>query len=217
MTREIQGTRENYETLLCAVCGHTMGDHELVGLDNTVGKCKFSSTCYGYICRCPFFRPGEKRTAPPAQEAAKGEEVDKSATCRCGHKMLQHRFENPEASRYCQLGCGCVRFRPAEADTDGMAAGPKPESKTVCQEADELTRDGGERRKDYGGVVDFGRRAAMAWSAILNSEVTPEQVYLCMIAYKAVREANAPKRDNLVDVCGYARVIEIYRDEVKDE
>lgn len=62
----------------------------------------------------------------------------------------------------------------------------------------------GDRGADYGHPLDDYRRTAAMWSAILDTEVTPEQAILCMIAVKISRECNAPKRDNLVDIAGYA-------------
>jgi hypothetical protein len=55
-------------------------------------------------------------------------------------------------------------------------------------------------------------RTAKFWSEILGLPVTPEQVALCMIAVKMSREVNAHKRDNLVDIAGYARTLETVKD-----
>ena len=50
------------------------------------------------------------------------------------------------------------------------------------------------------------------WSAILGQEVTPAQVGLCMIAVKVSRECHKPKRDNLVDIAGYAETVRMVRE-----
>lgn len=55
---------------------------------------------------------------------------------------------------------------------------------------------------------DFGRTAKI-WSAILEIEVTPEQVGLCLIGVKISRHCNKPKRDNLVDIAGYAETVNL--------
>ena len=69
----------------------------------------------------------------------------------------------------------------------------------------------GERQEDYGHPSgDFGRAAQM-WTAILGEKlhagekVTAEDIPLCMIAVKLARQAHRHKRDNLVDIAGYAR------------
>ena len=63
--------------------------------------------------------------------------------------------------------------------------------------------------RDYGHpFVNFSRQAAM-WSAILGITVTPEQVGLCMIAVKISRHVHTPNQDNLVDIAGYARAVEM--------
>ncbi len=79
-------------------------------------------------------------------------------------------------------------------------------SETIFQEAERIV--GGERRQDYGDVRESFTRIAKAWSAVLPCDVTAEQVALCMIGLKLVRESNAHKRDNLVDICGYTLCIE---------
>lgn len=77
----------------------------------------------------------------------------------------------------------------------------------ILEEANEITsRD---RQDDYGHPIhDFARTGAM-WSAVLGIEVTPQQVGLCMLLVKVSREVNKHKRDNLVDLAGYARTIEM--------
>lgn len=82
---------------------------------------------------------------------------------------------------------------------------------TVTEEARGLVY--GARNDDYGHPLDdFGRTAAM-WSAILGAAVTAEQVALCMIAVKISRQCNRNKRDNLVDICGYAETLDMVIEE----
>ncbi|MFO8012526.1 MAG: DUF4406 domain-containing protein [Phycisphaerae bacterium] len=69
----------------------------------------------------------------------------------------------------------------------------------------------GARHSDYGPPSeDFARTAAL-WTAILarrlrdGEAVTAMDVPLCMIALKLARQVHRHKRDNLVDIAGYAR------------
>ena len=69
----------------------------------------------------------------------------------------------------------------------------------------------GARHSDYGPPSeDFARTAAL-WTAILSrrlrdgESVTAMDVPLCMIALKLARQVHRHKRDNLVDIAGYAR------------
>lgn len=83
-------------------------------------------------------------------------------------------------------------------------------SKDILEEALEITK--GERNKDYGDCkVEFDRVAAM-WSVIFEKEITPNQAALAMIALKITRQMNTNKRDNWVDIAGYARVGSIIND-----
>lgn len=78
--------------------------------------------------------------------------------------------------------------------------------KTIFEEAEVIV--GGDRRQDYGDVRESFERIGKAWSAVLPCDVTAEQVALCMIGLKLVRESHAHKRDNVVDIAGYARCLE---------
>ena len=64
----------------------------------------------------------------------------------------------------------------------------------------------GDRNDSYGHPADDYSRTAQIWSALLGFEVTPAQAALCMIGLKLSREVHKPKRDNLVDLHGYALV-----------
>lgn len=85
----------------------------------------------------------------------------------------------------------------------------KPEN--ILKEADKIV--GGDRNADYGGPrQDFDRTAAI-WGAILGiKNITAMQVALCMIGVKMSRQCNKIKRDNLVDIAGYARCAEMVAD-----
>ena len=82
---------------------------------------------------------------------------------------------------------------------------------TILDEATVLTS--GPRQEDYGHPIHDHTRTAKMWSAILGTEVTAEQVCLCMVALKLSRQCNKPKRDNIVDACGYLRNVEMIQEE----
>ena len=66
----------------------------------------------------------------------------------------------------------------------------------------------GDRNSAYGPAwEDYGRTAKL-WSIILNHEVTAAQSALCMVVVKLSRECFKHKRDNLVDMAGYAAVVQ---------
>jgi hypothetical protein len=65
-----------------------------------------------------------------------------------------------------------------------------------------------DRAADYGTVTDNFNSIAQLWSTVLKTHVTAEQVGLCMIQVKVAREMYKQKRDNLVDIAGYAGCLE---------
>lgn len=73
----------------------------------------------------------------------------------------------------------------------------------VLEEAIRITS--GDRQASYGPPdQDFARTAAM-WSAIKGVEFTPREVAMFMICLKLSRETHQQKRDNWVDIAGYAK------------
>ena len=80
-------------------------------------------------------------------------------------------------------------------------------SLNILEEANELVN--GDRQASYGHPIDDFTRTAKMWSAIIGHEVTAEQVGLCMCAVKLSRQCNRPKRDNLVDLAGYACTVDM--------
>jgi hypothetical protein len=77
---------------------------------------------------------------------------------------------------------------------------------TVLEEAQAAVY--GDRQADYGTVTENFGAIADLWSVILKQTVTPEQVGLCMVATKIARQMHRSKRDNLVDIAGYAATLE---------
>jgi hypothetical protein len=79
---------------------------------------------------------------------------------------------------------------------------------SVTLEAHNLAH--GPRQSVYGHPLDNFTLTSKLWSAILNTEVTAEQVGLMMIALKMARLLNTPgHRDSLVDIAGYAEALDL--------
>lgn len=71
----------------------------------------------------------------------------------------------------------------------------------VLEEANRLIH--GDRQKAYGPPeINFGR-IARGWEVILGSDVTAEQVALCMAWLKIARLCEGPHRDSYVDGAAY--------------
>lgn len=68
----------------------------------------------------------------------------------------------------------------------------------------------GDRNKDYGNPEDNFNTIAYFWSTYLTSkfnietQIIAEDVAMMMILLKVARESNSHKRDNLIDIIGYA-------------
>jgi len=71
----------------------------------------------------------------------------------------------------------------------------------------------GQRQADYGDPIDNLTDIASGWSAILGVDVSPRQVSLAMIWLKICRDKNGSAgRDNEVDICGYALLLQYERE-----
>lgn len=112
----------------------------------------------------------------------------------------------------------------AAEELTGIMAGnilfqiPPAQKETILDEAARLTS--GERQKDYGHPLDTYTCAANILRALIlhrykvDIPVTADFVLLFMAAgIKGSREAGGHKRDNLADLAGYARTIEMTLDE----
>jgi len=96
---------------------------------------------------------------------------------------------------------------------DELPTRPHESTHSVLTEALEATS--GDRRRDYDHALPNHQRIALYWNAHLraigvlgkNAEISPADVAMMMILLKVARQAKTPKRDNLVDIAGYARCV----------
>lgn len=96
--------------------------------------------------------------------------------------------------------------RQPDATADGYAWPEQPES--VALEAHGHVY--GDRQTDYGHPREDFTRTAILWTGLLQHKLA-DGAYLeaadigrCMIATKLARDVHSPKRDNRVDMAGYA-------------
>ena len=75
----------------------------------------------------------------------------------------------------------------------------------ILSEAYRLTHD--DRNKDYDEAVRNHVQIAEIASAILRKDIEARDVAIIQIATKLSRESFKHKRDNLVDLAGYAYVL----------
>lgn len=117
-----------------------------------------------------------------------------------------------------ELGCvvlDAVALRPLEnaptptVDLHRLRLVEPPQNESILDEAKRITE--GVRRTEYGAPADDFERAAYMWTGILSHKlrdgqhVTAMDIPLCMVAIKLARQSHCHKRDNLVDIAGYAR------------
>ncbi len=76
----------------------------------------------------------------------------------------------------------------------------------ILEEADQIIN--GDREQTYGRPGINLERIAKGWEVILGVPVEARKVALCMAWLKIAREVHKPKRDNLVDCCGYIALID---------
>lgn len=77
-------------------------------------------------------------------------------------------------------------------------------TKSVTEEAHDVVEM---RREAYGHPYENLGTIARLWGEVFGVAISPEDVAICMILVKVAREVNMHKRDNLVDICGYADCI----------
>ena len=76
---------------------------------------------------------------------------------------------------------------------------------SILAEAEEIVN--GSRHSDYGDARESFSRVATIASVMTGKELAPEDCCAVLMAVKLVRESFKHKRDNLVDLCGYAELM----------
>ena len=82
---------------------------------------------------------------------------------------------------------------------------------TVCEEAERIV--GGDRSPQYGHPTKNFEQTADLWMDYLGERdlaqdpIEPKDVAMMMILLKIARESNRSKRDNVVDIIGYAKTL----------
>ena len=77
--------------------------------------------------------------------------------------------------------------------------------KSILAEAEEIVN--GSRQADYGDAKESFTKVASVASVMTGKELSPDDCCAVLMAVKLVRESFAHKRDNLVDLCGYAELM----------
>ena len=72
-----------------------------------------------------------------------------------------------------------------------------------------------ERRANYGQAKYHFREVAKQWSLILNCQITPQKVVMCLIDLKLARlKENPTHLDSIIDIAGYAALmVEVFGDD----
>lgn len=96
---------------------------------------------------------------------------------------------------------------PQQVLQDAVAKVTPIQTPNILMEANLLVNTS--RQDSYGHPLDNFEKVAKLWSVIIGKDITPEQASLCLVALKISRYLNTPKRDNLVDIAGYALVTDM--------
>lgn len=135
----------------------------------------------------------------PGWESSKGATAERAIAEWRGLEVLYHP------------ACGVVgrASRPVEepsTKTTGQEAHPT-DTEDILDIARRITR--GDRQAQYGPPdQDFCRTADM-WTALKGTKFEPWEVAQFMIALKLSRETHQRKKDNAVDIAGYARCLAV--------
>lgn len=98
---------------------------------------------------------------------------------------------------------GWLVFRPAQIVARKVQGAAFRDTPILIEAWDLLEHD---RADDYGDPVIQHQRIARVWSAILDYDITAEQVALLMAAMKIVRASGRHQRDDLADGAAYLEI-----------
>lgn len=125
--------------------------------------------------------------------------------------QVQEVLKEVKASETAAVGVSIVEVEETVKPKKLRAVKPKT---SVLEEAQTIIY--GDREKTYGHPAKNLKTIANMWTAYMNNSsddanfsITAKDVAAMMMLVKVARFANDPShRDNLVDVCGYAALIE---------
>jgi len=80
---------------------------------------------------------------------------------------------------------------------------PRSSTEDILEEALRITS--GERQSSHGDFTTSLENIAKVWSVLLDKQIDGRTVANLMIAFKTVRASMSQKRDDWVDMAGYAR------------
>lgn len=154
--------------------------------------------------------------------------------CECEHFAINHHANGRCTVRGCQcekgpvartctdpvcdtcecLTCGTVKWHGCSCPEE-MKECDAPDCPLETLEPPHLTKVVAdivvERGAQYGPPLEHWTNTGKAWAALLSrhlhTEIPPipaDVVALFFVIDKAMRQSNQRKRDNLVDICGYA-------------
>ena len=90
----------------------------------------------------------------------------------------------------------------------------KENHKSILSEAEEIVN--GSRQADYGDAKESFTKVASVASVMTGKELSPDDCCAVLMAVKLVRESFRHKRDNLVDLCGYAEIMNRINEKEKE-
>lgn len=159
----------------------------------------------------PGFDPAVDEPKPLARYMA----ADLPAVCRSDAVVVLDGWQESQGASL-EVHVARVVGVPVLAypDLDELSPG-KPDRESVLLEAERLVN--GARRASYGHPADDYARTAALWTALLAHKLAPgaeldaEDAIRCMVAVKLSRDVHAPKRDNRVDLAGYAGCLDLVR------
>ena len=104
--------------------------------------------------------------------------------------------------------CGCIILRKDKINIIFKEVKDMDEenNKSILAEAEEIVN--GNRQSDYGDAANnFRRIANIVNSMYPQLNINAQQCCAVLMAVKLIREGFRHKRDNLVDLCGYAHIM----------
>jgi hypothetical protein len=134
----------------------------------------------------------------------------------CGKEYNAFKYYKGEEYKSKFIGyeiCG-YNFMPEEVEVIEEET-DKPKRESILKEAERIVN--GERANDYGSAEESFNKIASLTNLLLNENeiiamtdgyITNTVACKVLIAVKLVRESNKHKRDNLVDLCGYAELLD---------
>lgn len=108
-------------------------------------------------------------------------------------------------------------FQKEESTLEPTQEKDSPRVALLKEAAKQINPDGGPRAATYGDILTNFTDIAKLWSSYLGTDLSAYQIAEMMVLFKVARSQAGFKKDNYLDIAGYAAIASELREQTKKD